>query len=173
MPTTTTTTTTTTQTSTTTTTRNKWVINLSCNPLIKAQETLLARGPNFAIVPQCSHKEAYIIAVEGACIKFSPKNADGLRAKSSQVLKWNCPLSVPSISWEEIKTIRELKENVARVIPTGDKGVAIVVMDRVTQTQHSSCEQTATLTSQFTRTPPISLKIDWHKLLWTTNHRDG
>ena len=52
------------QSNTTTTTSNKWVINLSFNPITKAQETLLAKGPYFAIVPKCSPKEAYITAVE-------------------------------------------------------------------------------------------------------------
>ena len=33
-------------------TKNKWVINLTNTPLATAQETLLARGPNFAIVPE-------------------------------------------------------------------------------------------------------------------------
>ena len=30
----------------------------------KKHETLLARGPNFAVVPRCPPKEAYISAVE-------------------------------------------------------------------------------------------------------------
>ena len=30
---------------------NKWFINLSKTPLTKGQESLLAKGPNFAIAP--------------------------------------------------------------------------------------------------------------------------
>ena len=33
-------------------TNNKWVINLSNTPLTPAQESLLAKGLNFAIAPQ-------------------------------------------------------------------------------------------------------------------------
>ena len=31
----------------------KWVINLSSKPLTKAQRSVLAKGPNFAVCPKC------------------------------------------------------------------------------------------------------------------------
>ena len=31
---------------------NKWVINLSSTPLSQAQESLLSKGPNYAVAPQ-------------------------------------------------------------------------------------------------------------------------
>ena len=49
-----------------------WVVNLSSNPLTKVQETLLSKGPNFAIVAKCSTRGAYITAVEEACIRLFP-----------------------------------------------------------------------------------------------------
>ena len=39
-------------------------------PLTKAQEALLARGPNFTIVPRYPPKEIYIAAVEEVCMKL-------------------------------------------------------------------------------------------------------
>ena len=53
--------------------RDKWVVNLSSIPLIKAQEMLLARGPNFVVEPKCPPKEEYIVTVEEACLKLPPR----------------------------------------------------------------------------------------------------
>ena len=38
-------------------TTNKWVVNISSMPLTDAQRTLLARGPNFTVVPTHLLKE--------------------------------------------------------------------------------------------------------------------
>ena len=46
--------------------RAKWVDNLSSTTLAGAQETILPKGPNFAMVPKCSPKEQYIANVEYA-----------------------------------------------------------------------------------------------------------
>ena len=40
--------------------RERWVMNLSRIPLTKAQENLLAHGPNFAITPRCPPIGEYI-----------------------------------------------------------------------------------------------------------------
>ena len=50
--------------------RAKSVVNLSSTPLIELQETLLAQGCNFAVVPNCSLKEDYIAKVEEAYLKL-------------------------------------------------------------------------------------------------------
>ena len=42
----------------------KWVKNLSSQPPTGAQISLLARGPEFAVVPIYSSKGEYIVAVE-------------------------------------------------------------------------------------------------------------
>ena len=67
--------------------RAKWVVNLSSSPLTEAQETLLARGPNFSIVPKCPLKEGYMAKVEEACLKLPPKEAAELRTETSHLLK--------------------------------------------------------------------------------------
>ena len=57
---------------TTTNETNKWVINLSTNPITKAQESLLARGPNVIIVPRYNPKETYNAVIEEVCMKLPP-----------------------------------------------------------------------------------------------------
>ena len=49
---------------------NKWVINLSKTSLTKAQESLLAKGPNFAIAPSSIPSTEYITLVESICRKL-------------------------------------------------------------------------------------------------------
>ena len=48
---------------------SKWVINLSDTPLTEAQTSLLAHGPNFAIIPRHPPKEEYVASIEYACQK--------------------------------------------------------------------------------------------------------
>ena len=43
---------------------SKWVINLSKTTLTKGQESLLAKGPNFALAPYSIPSTDYITAVE-------------------------------------------------------------------------------------------------------------
>ena len=45
-------------------TKGKWVKNLSSRPLTKTEVSLLARGPNFAVVSLYSPKREYIAAEE-------------------------------------------------------------------------------------------------------------
>ena len=48
----------------------KWVINLSKTRLTEAQESLLAKGPNFAITPTNIPNVDYITAIESVCPKL-------------------------------------------------------------------------------------------------------
>ena len=48
---------------------NKWVINLSKTSITKVQESLLAKGPNFALAPSSIPSTEYITAVESVCSK--------------------------------------------------------------------------------------------------------
>ena len=50
--------------------RAKWVINISSRPLSTAQESLLAHGPNFAVVPRGPPIVECIIEVEKVCQKL-------------------------------------------------------------------------------------------------------
>ena len=57
-------------------TKAKWVKDLSNKLLMEAQYSLLARSPNFAVVPLYSLKGEYITAVEEACL-ILPHNGRG------------------------------------------------------------------------------------------------
>ena len=65
----------------------KWVINLSSKPLTKAQRSVLAKGPNFAVSPRHPTNLEYITAIEAACTKLSQQDAEEPRADVNQVLR--------------------------------------------------------------------------------------
>ena len=106
----------------------KWVINISSKPLNKAQEKLLAHGPNYAVVPKSPPIAEYIAAVEQACSRLQQGEAEELRGEVKSIIKRsrNPP---PNITREERKAIRELKQDKSRMVLTADKGVALVVID--------------------------------------------
>ena len=70
---------------------NKWVVNLSSIPLSKAQESLLSKGPNYAIAPKSPHLE-YITSTESDCKKLitrKQKNLEVLMHPNQTLLKKN------------------------------------------------------------------------------------
>ena len=107
----------------------RWVKNLSSTPLTEAQFSLLAHGPNFVIAPRHPPHGDYITAIEQACLKLEPHNAEELRATMRGALR-NSQQPTSNITKQEIQALAELRRDQDRVILTVDKGVAIVVMDR-------------------------------------------
>ena len=69
----------------------KWVINLSSKPLTKAQRSVLAKGPNFAVSPRHPPNLEYMTAIESACTKLSQQDAEELRADINWVLRASHP----------------------------------------------------------------------------------
>ena len=112
---------------------SKWVKNLSDTPLTEEQEKLLARGPKFVIRPNKLTVREYIAAVEQACSRLSQGEADELRVEVKKTLKktHHTPRTTSNITREEFKALKELKEDKSRIILTTDKGVALVIMDKV------------------------------------------
>ena len=106
---------------------NKWVVNLSKLPLIPAQESLLSKGPNFALAPTNPPNVEFISAVESACQKLLVQDAQKLRAEVNYLLKRPNPLG-PTLPRK--RALKELREDQDRMVLTGDKRVAMVVMDR-------------------------------------------
>ena len=106
----------------------KWVINISSNPLTKAQEKLLAHGPNYAVVPKSPPIAEYIAAVKQVCSRLKQGEVEELRGEVKSIIKRsrNPP---PNITREERKAIRELKQDKSRMVLTADKGVALVIID--------------------------------------------
>ena len=66
---------------TTDTSTSKWVKNLSDKALTQAQRSLLAHGPNYAVIPKNPPKEEYIAAIEQACHKLKEGEAGELGSR--------------------------------------------------------------------------------------------
>ena len=108
---------------------NKWVVNLSNVPLIPAQDSLLSKGPNFALAPNNPPNVEFISAIGSACQRLSDQDAQELRAETSYLLRRaKAPRS--NIIKEEKTALKELREDQDRMVLTADKGVTMVVMDR-------------------------------------------
>ena len=69
-----------------TNTMNKWIINMSSKPLTKAQEKLLAHGPNFTVVPRSPPVTEYVAAIEHACSKLQQGEAEELRGEVKTII---------------------------------------------------------------------------------------
>ena len=108
---------------------NIWVRNLSKTPLTRAQEQILAQGPNFAIVPKVPPVLEYIVAIEKACQQLKQGETEELRGEIKSIIK-KIPPPKPDISKEEHQAIQQLKKDTTRMILTADKGVCLVVMDK-------------------------------------------
>ena len=63
---------------------SKWVKNLLDKPLTEVQKSLLAYGPNYAIIPKNPPKEEYIAAIEHACQKLTEGEADELKSQNQK-----------------------------------------------------------------------------------------
>ena len=83
-------------------TTSKWVKNMSSTPLTKAQEQLLAHGPNFAIPPKCQPIGEYITTIEKIYLCLAQGEAEELWAEVKAVIKKIQPPR-PNITREEQK----------------------------------------------------------------------
>ena len=108
---------------------NKWVINLSKTSLTKAQESLLAKGPNFALAPSTFPSMEYIAAVESICSKLKKQDAEELRAEVNSLLK-RMHTPKPNLTKQERKGLSQPRKDKERLILTADKGLAMPVMDK-------------------------------------------
>ena len=69
------------------------------------------------------------MAVEHACSKLNQGKTDELRVEVKNVLR-KVQLPRANIKKEEMKAMKELREDDTRMILNADKGVALVVMDK-------------------------------------------
>ena len=110
-------------------TNKNWVRNLCKTLITKAQEQVLAHGPNFTVVTKEPPIGEYVAQVEKLCQQLKQVEAEELRGEIKSILKKIHPPK-SNITKEETKAIKELKEEKDRIILTMDKGVSMVVMDR-------------------------------------------
>ena len=70
-----------------------------------------------------------MVAIEKACLKLIPGKAEELRGGIKAILKKKTN-NKPNSSKEEYQAIKELRNDNTRILPTADKGVSMVVMDK-------------------------------------------
>ena len=106
------------------------VRNISSTPLTEAQERILSRGPNFAIVPKSPPVGEYIASIENACSQLR-QTRRGRRIKRGikTILKKIQPPK-SNITREERRASAELKKDKSKIILTTYKGLSLVVMDK-------------------------------------------
>ena len=71
----------------------------------------------------------YTAAIEKACQQLKQGEAEEPRGKIKSIIK-KIPPPKPNISKEEHQAIQHLKKSTTRMIPTADKWVCLVVMDK-------------------------------------------
>ena len=108
---------------------NKWVINLSKTTLTEAQESGLAKGPNYPIIPTHIPNVDYITAIESVCPKLKEEEAMELRADVNSLFR-KAKVPKANLTKQERIGLSQLKKDKERVILTADKGVAMVIMDK-------------------------------------------
>ena len=67
--------------------KEKWVVNLSSQPLSQAEKSLLTHGPNYAVTSRCPPVIECITAIEEVCQKLERGEAEELRGEVKAILK--------------------------------------------------------------------------------------
>ena len=98
-------------------------------PLTQAQQSVLARGPNYAISTNKPPNVDYITAIESVCHTLTYQDAEEIRADINTLLR-RAQSPKPNLNKEEIKALGELRKDKDILVLTADKGVVMVVLDK-------------------------------------------
>ena len=109
-------------------TKDKWVVNLSGQPLTDAEYRVLAHGLILQSLLGPPTIEC-ITTTEEICQKLEKGGAEELRAEVKNLLKKAHPTK-PILTKEELKAMEKLRRDDTQIVLTADKGVALVVMKR-------------------------------------------
>ena len=109
--------------------KDRWVVNLSSQPLSQAERSLLTHGPNFAVTSRSPPIIDCVTAIEEVCQKLERGEAEELRGEVKAILKKAHPPK-PNITREEQKAMEILRKDNTRTVLTADKGVALLVLDQ-------------------------------------------
>ena len=116
--------------------RKKWVINLSSKPLSDGEQSILQKGPKFAVSSSKVPITEYIAVTKRICDELGEnttgKDCTEIYQKTKEVLQHFKEKKGPTrnITRQEKEAIKTLREDSSRVVLTADKGVALVVMDK-------------------------------------------
>ena len=116
--------------------RKKWVINLSSKPLSDGEQSILQKGPKFAVSSSKVPITEYITVTKRICDELGEnttgKDCTEIYQKTKEVLQHFKEKKGPTcnITRQEKEAIKTLREDSSRIVLTADKGVALVVMDK-------------------------------------------
>ena len=116
--------------------RKKWVINLSSKPLSDGEQSILQKGPKFAVSSSKVPITEYIAVTKRICDELGEnttgKDCTEIYQKTKEVLQHFKEKKGPTrnITRQEKEAIKTLREDSSRIVLTADKGVALVVMDK-------------------------------------------
>ena len=121
--------------STTSSICNKWVINLSTKELTLKEKYLLQKGPNFAVTPATIPDKEYTSTTTLAALQDGDLNGvecSGLCHDDNRILKTYTTKSMhTNITTAEHLALEYLRKDKDHIIATTDKGVAIIVIDKI------------------------------------------
>ena len=128
------------------------------NPPHNRTAIATSKRTKFCHYPQIPSLEAYITAVEQASSKLPAQKADELRSDVNRLLKqsqtqcrYQCNLNPM-----KCRALTQLKQDTSRVVLTVDKGVAMVIMDKVDYTNNAQVLLQDTNTYKVLKKDPTS-----------------
>ena len=89
---------------------NKWVINLSRISLTEGQKSVLAKGPNYSLIPKFIPNDDYITAMETICSKLKEEEAMELRSDVNALLR-KAETPIPNLTRQERIGLAQLKKD--------------------------------------------------------------
>ena len=114
--------------------QDKWVINLSKKELTPEEKSLLQKGPMFAVTPSTIPTKEYITTTVTApqASELNRVDCSGLYLNDNRILNTftNKPIHT-NITKAEHLALENLRKDKDHIIVTADKGVALVVMDKM------------------------------------------
>ena len=115
--------------------KKKWVINLSRKPLTDGEQSLLQKGPKFAVCSSRVPLTEYIAVTKRICDELGEnttgKDCTEIYQKNKEILQhYKKKSNTHNITKQEKEAIKTLREEASHVVLTADKGVALVVMDK-------------------------------------------
>ena len=142
---------------------------MSKTSLTEGQESLLAKGPNFALAPYNIPITDYITAAESICHKLRDHDAQEPRPDINSLLR-RSQAPKPNLTKQERRGFAQLKKDKHRLVLTADKVVALVIMDRKDYIQKSEV-LLAQLAYRTTEWGNIQLQVSGHHLWWGVYRR--
>ena len=109
--------------------QDKWIRNLSQYNLSETEKRVLAKGLKFAITPDQTPVDDYIVATELVCKDLPASEANELRCEVVRILS-DGPKPKSNITKEEITALKNLSKEKSIVILPAHKGSCSVVMDQ-------------------------------------------